>query len=143
MQKRVITNLLILVMALLTGMSSQVPVVLCFGEDGHVQIELVEFSHHHKHTHHSPTLPKNSSCHHNGCDNCGDCTDISIVSQDFIHNSGLRAKSLVTISFAFIHQVPETTQGFTPPPYLRINIDLSPPGNPAVNRLLDKMSFLI
>lgn len=145
MQKRVITNLLILVMAMLTGMSSQVPVVLCFGEDGHVLIELVEFSHHHNHPPNSPTLPGDISCDTNGCNDCGNCTDITIVSQEFIQNTGLSTKSLVSgnAASAFFHIVPETTYGFAIPAFQRISTHFSLPMNPAVNRLLEKMCFLI
>jgi hypothetical protein len=143
MQKRAITNLLILVMALLTGMSSQVPVVLCFGEDGHVMIELVEFSHHHNQTHPSPIRHNDLSCDHSGCNDCGDCTDLTIVSQEFITGSRQKTKSMVTPSPSFLHRATETPRSFLAAPERWPNIHHLPPGNPAVNRLLDKMSFII
>lgn len=89
MKNKIFTKIVIMLLVIQAGMISSIPLVLCFGEDGHVQLEIAKITLHGPYSDQSsnnknrPIEMPYSNQKNNGC---GDCYDIPILFK-FIANN--------------------------------------------------------
>jgi hypothetical protein len=83
MKNKIRTNVLILFLVIFTGISTNMPLVLCFGESGHVRLEIAEMSRIEPFSHHSDS--SNQLCDGTPWESdCGDCFDLPVFSYNLI-----------------------------------------------------------
>lgn len=113
-------RIIIFVLVSFTAISSQVPLVLCFGEDGHVRFEMASIDPTNQRHHYflkPNAVPINEL--DNDEENCGNCLDLPFYNQRFI--TAQSSLSGLFIPYLCLTLPPKTWQLANKPTFLNEN----------------------
>ena len=144
MENNRVIKIIILFLVCQIGVMFSFPQVLCFGEDGHVQIEAVKIKLHHQATgQFSPDKKKPATASFTGSetDGCGECHDLPLDFRFYIK------KEIISSDLLSPETCLEFKSKFSDPGATEKRV-FDHTGNPdnicsTVNHILKKMSFLI